>query len=140
MDYEIERVTVWVGPIDDEPGGLSRVLADLREAGADLEFIIARRDHELPGKGVVFVTPLRGDREIEAAAELGFSASGSMHTLRITGKNRPGMGAEIAEKLAAAQINLGGFSAAVIGSQFIMYIALANDKDAQKAEYVLLMK
>ena len=53
----VERVDVWAATIEDKPGGLARVLAELREEGADLQFIIARRAE--PGKGVVFVTPLR---------------------------------------------------------------------------------
>ena len=58
----VEHVDVWAATIEDRPGDLAHVLAELREAGADLHFIIARRTE--PGKGVVFVTPLRGDREI----------------------------------------------------------------------------
>jgi len=70
-----EHVDVWAASIEDRPGELAHALAELREAGADLQFIIARRAE--PGKGVVFVTPLRGDREIAAAAQLGFNV---MHT------------------------------------------------------------
>ncbi len=140
MDFDIERVDVWAAPIADEPGGMAKALASLRDAGADLEFIIARRNHEKPGEGVLFVTPLRGDQEIEAATDLGFNVTNSLHTLRVQGKNEAGLAAIMAGKLAAAAINLRGFSAAVIGSQFIMYIAFDNEKDAEKGEYVLLMK
>ena len=73
----VEHVDVWAATIEDRPGDLAHVLAELREAGADLHFIIARRTE--PGKGVVFVTPLRGDREIAAAAQVGFNVA---HTLR----------------------------------------------------------
>ena len=62
----VEHADVWAATIDDKSGALALVLAELREAGADLQFIIARRAE--PGKGVVFVTPLQGDREIAAAA------------------------------------------------------------------------
>ena len=46
----VEHVDVWAATIEDKPGGLAHVLAELREAGADLQFIIARRAE--PGKGV----------------------------------------------------------------------------------------
>ena len=59
MDLLVERVDVWAATIQDRPGGLARVLATLREAGADLQFIVARRAPEKPGTGVVFVTPFR---------------------------------------------------------------------------------
>ncbi len=68
MDLIVKRVEVWAASIKDQVGGLARKLKGLKEAGADLDFVIARRTPEDPGKGVVFVTPLRGDREIAAAA------------------------------------------------------------------------
>jgi hypothetical protein len=68
MDLLVERVDVWAATIQDRPGGLAEVLATLREAGADLQFIIARRTPGEPGKGIVFVTPLQSAREIRAFA------------------------------------------------------------------------
>jgi hypothetical protein len=94
----VERVDVWAATIEDKPGGLARVLAELREEGADLQFIISRRAE--PGKGVVFVTPLRGDREIAAAAQVGFNVAHTLHSVRIMGQDRPGVAAEVTQKLA----------------------------------------
>ena len=74
-DPMVEHVDVWAAAIEDRPGGLANVLASLRDAGADLQFIIARRAPDEPGKGVLFVTPLQGDREIAAAAEMGFKCA-----------------------------------------------------------------
>ena len=68
MEIIVERVDVWAANIEDKPGGLAGVLATLRDVGADLQFIIARRAPQEPGRGVVFVAPLQGDREIAAAA------------------------------------------------------------------------
>jgi len=133
----VERVDVWVAPIKDEPGGLANVLAGLRDAGADLDFIIARRAPETPGKGIVFVTPLRGDREVRAAATLGFDVTRSLHELRVEGENKPGIAANLTEKLAAAGINLHGFSAAVIGARFIIYFSFDSSEDAASAEAIL---
>jgi hypothetical protein len=133
----VERVDVWAAPIKDVPGGLANILAGLRDAGADLDFIVARRAPETPGKGVVFVTPLRGDREIRAAATLGFDVTRSLHELRVEGENKPGIAANLTEKLAAAGINLRGFSGAVIGTRFILYIGLDTVEDATKAAAIL---
>ena len=108
MDLIVERVNVWAASVRDKAGGLSRLLAGLRDAGADLDFVIARRTPEEPGMGVVFVTPLRGNKEIAAAARLGFNVTSSVHSVRIEGDNRPGVAAEVTEKLAAAGINLRG--------------------------------
>ena len=137
MDLLVERVNVWAAPIQDEPGGLARVLAGLRDAGADLDFVIARRCANTDGEGVVFVTPIRGDQEIQAAADLGFNVTGSVHSLRIEGYNAPGVGAVITDKLAQAGVNLRGFSAAVIGARFIAYVGFDSETESENARSVL---
>jgi predicted amino acid-binding ACT domain protein len=139
MDLLVERVDVWAATIQDRPGGLAEVLATLREAGADLQSIIARRAPEEPGKGVVFVTPLQNDREIRAAAQVGFNVTRIHHCIRVMGPDRPGIAAELTQKLAWGEINLRGFSASVIGTQFAAYVALDSPGDANKAVEILEM-
>jgi hypothetical protein len=131
----VEHVDVWAATIEDRPGGLAYVLAELREAGADLQFIIARRAE--PGKGVVFVTPLRGDREIAAAAQVGFNVTRTLHSVRVMGPDRPGIAAQLTKKLADGRINLRGFSASVIGTQFLAYVAVDSLDDANKVIEIL---
>jgi len=93
MDLPVEHVDIWAASIQDKPGALATVLAELRESGADLQFIIARRAPEAPGKGVVFVTPLQGDREIAAAAQLGFNVTRTVRSVRVMGPDRRGIAA-----------------------------------------------
>jgi hypothetical protein len=137
MDLFIERVDVWAATIPDEPGGLAGTLAPLRDAGSDLQFIVARRAPEKPGTGVVFVTPLQGDREIMAAADAGFNVTQSLHCVRVLGPDRPGIAAELTQRLAHGGINLRGFAAAVIGAQFVAYVGLDSLQDADKAMHIL---
>jgi len=137
MALLVESADVWAATIEDKPGGLAEVLAVLREAGADLQFIIARRAPEEPGKGVVFVTPLQGDREIRAAADVGFNVTRRLHSVRITGRDQPGIAAELTQKLADGRINLRGFSASAIGTQFVGYVAVDTASDANKAIEIL---
>ena len=137
MDLIVKRADVWAASIRDEVGGLSQLLTGLREASADLDFIIARRTAEKPGTGVVFVTPLRGDREVAAAATLGFNVTNSVHSVRVEGENKPGVAAELTGKLAAGGINIRGFSAAVFGARFIFYIGFDTAEDAVKAVNIL---
>ena len=137
MSLTVTRVDVWAASIEDQPGGLAAKLAPLAEAGADLEFVIARRQPDKPGSGVVFITPLEGDAQTQAAAGAGFAVAQSMHSLRVEGDNAPGIGAQLTKKLADAGINLRGLSAAVIGARFIMYLALDTADDAEKAMSLL---
>ncbi|MGA9548654.1 MAG: ACT domain-containing protein [Rhodomicrobium sp.] len=131
----VEHVDVWAAAIEDKPGQLAHLLTELREAGADLQFVIARRAES--GKGVVFVTPLRGDREIAAAAQVGFNVAHTLHSVRVMGPDRPGVAAELAERLAGAGINLRGFSLSVIGRQYLAYAAVDSLNDANKVIEIL---
>jgi len=132
MDLFVERVDVWAATIEDKPGGLADVLAVLRDAGANLQSVIARRAHDQPGKGVLFVTPLQSDMEIRAASEVGFNVTHTLHSVRVLGRDRPGIAAELTQRLADAGINLRGFSASVIGNQFIAYVAVDSLQDANQ--------
>ena len=93
MNPIVEPEDVWVASLEDKPGALAEKLSVLLAAGADLGFVIARRAPDKPGTGVVFLTPLRGDREIDAATEAGFTASSRLHSVRVEGRNEPGAGA-----------------------------------------------
>ena len=137
MSFKISRTDVWVAELEDKPGALAEKLKALADAGADLEFVIARRAPDKPGTGVVFITQLSDDAQIKAARENGFSVTKSLHSIRIAGKDKPGIGAEITSKLAIAGINLRGLSAGVVEDGFIMHLALDTEDDAKKALDVL---
>ncbi len=82
VEQIVERVSVWSASLMDKPGGLSNLLMGLDDAGVDLDFVIARRAPDNPGRGIVFVSPLRGDHEIRAASTLGFAISTSIAAVR----------------------------------------------------------
>ena len=133
MNAIAEHEEVWAASVEDRPGALANKLETLAEAGADLDFIIARRSPEKPGSGVVFVTPLRGDRELEAATEEGFTATSHLHSVRVEGKNEAGVAGKVAQQIARAGLNLRGFSGAVIGTRFVLHLAFDTVEEAQRA-------
>ncbi len=137
MKLEVKRTDVWAASIEDRPGGLAEKLAALADAGANLEFIIARRAPENSGTGVVFVTPVSGAKQVKAAKAAGFDKTEALHSLRIEGADKPGLISHVAKSLAAASINLRGLSAAAIGKKFLAHLALDNADDAAKAARVL---
>jgi hypothetical protein len=137
MDLLVDRVDVWAADTVDKPGGLSGILKGLSEAGADLDFIIARRAPGKPGKGVVFLTPIRGDREIQAASTLGFNLTSSVDAVRVEGDNVPGAAARLVDLIAEAGINVRGFSVAVIGPRYIAYIGFDSHDDSRKAARII---
>ena len=133
MELMVEREDVWVASVDDKPGALAAKLTALADARADLDFVIARRSPDRPGTGVMFVTPLRGDAELKAGSELGFSAANRLHSLRVEGENTKGLAGMISGRLGAAGINLRGFSGAVIGKRFVLHIAFDAAELREKA-------
>src|ERR1035441_3580284 len=102
MKLKVNRMDTWAAAIDDRPGGVADKLAALAAAGVNLELIIARRAPEQRGSGVVFVTPLKGDKQIKAAGGAGFQKTDSLHTLRVQGADKPGTCAKVTKALAEA--------------------------------------
>ena len=137
MALEITQVEVWAATIEDRPGGLDEKLDPLAKAGANLEFVIARRTPDKPGEGVVFVTPIEGDAAVEAATAAGFAIAGSLRSLRVEAPDEAGLGARITGALASAGINMSGISAAAIGDRCVCYLAFDSPEDFAKAEDAL---
>ncbi len=137
MTLKVDRVDTWAASLEDKPGALAAKLNALTGAGVNLEFVIARRTPEKPGTGVVFVTPIKGAAQIRVAREVGFRKGESLHAVRVEGPNRPGHGLNIVEALAAAGLNVRGFSAAALGKRFVGHVSLDNAADAAKALRVL---
>jgi hypothetical protein len=137
MAFEITRVDVWAGEIEDRPGELARKLATLQRAGADLEFSIVRPVAKSGGRGVLFVAPLVGTEQTQAAEEAELAKADSLHVLRLVGPDRPGLLAGIAQTVANAGLNIDGLSAAAMAERCVIYLRFASDEAARKAAQVL---
>ena len=131
MDLLVEREDVWAASVDDKPGALAETLSALSAAGADLAFIVVRRAPEKPGTGVAFVTPLRGDREVRAAAAVGFAVTSTLHSVSVEGPNEPGLAATLAKVIGDAGINMRGFSAAALGTRGVVHIGVDTAADQE---------
>ncbi|UCC31225.1 MAG: hypothetical protein JSU86_02895 [Phycisphaerales bacterium] len=137
MAYEITKEDVWAGEIDDQTGALAEKLEAVSRVGVNLEFVIARRAPDKPGKGVVFMAPFRGEDSVRAALNAGLSQWTSAATLRIDGPDQSGLGALIAWTVANEGINLRGFSGAKLGERSVFYLAFDSASDADKASGAL---
>jgi hypothetical protein len=137
MPVKVTKVEVWAGEMVDQPGGLARVLGAVGAAGADLECVIARRQPDKPGSGVVFVTPIKGRKAQDAAKAAGLMKAGNIATLRVDGADKPGLGGRITQAIADAGVNMRGVSAAVVGNKFVAYIGFDSADDANKAARAL---
>jgi len=133
MTLKVTKTDVWMAKIQDQPGGLAKVMKTIAGAGANLECVIARRQPGQPGAGVVFVTPLKGRRPLAAATAAGFKTTQRIATLKVEGGDRPGLGAQLAQAVGAANVNLRGLTAAALGRKFVCYLGFDNWRDANRA-------
>jgi hypothetical protein len=137
MTLKVTKTDVWAAEISDKPGELALSLKALADFGADLDCVIARRQPEKPGKGIVFVSPLEPKHLSETPDQAGFHSAKSIATLKVEGPNKPGLGAELTKAIGDAGISMRGLSANVIGHKFVCYVGFDSTADADKAEKAL---
>ena len=135
MPYTINKVNVWATDVPNQPGTLARVLEGLSNAGAQLEFMIARKVDESISR--VFVAPIKGAKQHRAASDVGLTRAAGMHSLRIEGPDRAGLGAEITRAVSEKGINLRGASAAAIGRKAVLYLAVESEQNLKEAMRVV---
>jgi hypothetical protein len=75
MSLKVTKIDVWSGETQDQPGSLMGVLRQLAAASANLEMVVARREPDKPGAGIVFLAPMKGRKATGAAAMAGLSPS-----------------------------------------------------------------
>ncbi|MCG3130135.1 MAG: hypothetical protein FLDDKLPJ_00883 [Phycisphaerae bacterium] len=131
MSYSVKQIEVWAGDIMNRPGALARVVEGLSAAGADLEFMVARRVSENTSR--VFLSPIKGKKVKQAATDAGLMPAANMHTVRIEGPDKAGVGAAITRAVAAAGVNLRGATAAVIGKKMVVNLGVGSAEDAKNA-------
>lgn len=133
MAITAKKTEIWAVSIDDRAGGVAEKLEPLVEAGANFEMVFARRTPEKPGKGMLFVTPVKGAKVARAARGVGMGIPRNIHSVRIEGADRPGLGAKIARALGEAGISFRGISGIAIGRKFVSYVACDSANDQTKA-------
>jgi hypothetical protein len=133
MALKATKAAVWAVSIDDRAGGVADRLEPLAKAGANFEMVFARRTPENPGKGMLFVTPLKGAKAIRAARETGMGTPQSIFSVRIEGADQAGLGAKIARALGDAGVSFRGISGIAVGRKFVSYLACDSAEDQTKA-------
>jgi predicted amino acid-binding ACT domain protein len=81
----------------------------------------------------MFVTPLKGKKAVDAAQQSGMGKPENIHSIRIEGGDKPGLGSKIARTLSDAGINFRGMSAIAMGKKFVSFIALDSADDQARA-------
>jgi hypothetical protein len=137
MSFKMDRVHVWSGEVEDKPGGVAGKLSFLAQAGANLEYIFTKRLADKPGKGIIYVTPITGANQVNAARAAGLAETNDPVVYRIEGDNKAGLGHHLTQSWAIAGINFQGLTMAVVGPRFIGYAAFDSVSDANQAAQIL---
>jgi predicted amino acid-binding ACT domain protein len=139
MSYDVTPAKVWVCQVDDQPGALTRTLAQISAAGVDLDAAIVRPVAPLAGERVLFVAPIAPEQEA-AARKLGYRPTESVYAIRVAGPDRPGLLADIARHLSECNIHIYGLSASSPRGRCAMYVRLECRADAEQALKILREK
>ena len=137
MPLSVRRVQVWSGEIPDRPGAAAAKLAALARAGAELEFIFTRPSSLKLGTSVIFLAPVTGPEQIQAARAADLGPALDVAMLCVEGEQRPGISSEIMSCLAIAEINLRGIAISTVGSRFAAWLAFDDVDIATAALQVL---
>src|SRR5258707_1702005 len=137
MALKATRTDMWTCAVDDRAGGTADKLDLLAKAGANLEMVFARRAPEMPDRGLLFVTPIKGAKAVRAAEAAGITKAPNIISIRVEGGDQPGLGARMSRALGDAGVSFRGLTAIAVGKKFISYLALDNEADATRAIAVL---
>ena len=99
MSYKLSKADVWAVDVMNRPGMLARVLESLRNAGGELEFMIARKAADTTSR--VFLSPVKGKKQKLLLVDMttAFKAVGAIDKDAMT--VRVGTGAAVEEVLLA---------------------------------------
>lgn len=138
MALSIRRAQVWSGEIPDRPGAAAGKLEHLARAGADLEFVFTRPNPNKPDTSVVFLAPITGAEQMQAARAAGLGPALDVAMLVVEGDQRPSVSYDLMARLAIAGINLRGISISSVGRRFAAYLAFDNVDVATQALQILV--
>jgi len=136
MATTVKRITLWRGDLPNEPGALAAALRPLSEAGVALTVAMA---YKVPGdhtKAVVELYPIAG-RKAQNAARAGGLSPSEIPTLLVEGDDRPGLGASLAQAVAARGINMSFLVTQVVGRKYVSVFGFDSDADAKAAAAIL---
>jgi hypothetical protein len=137
MSLQIRKVQVWSAEIPDRPGAAAGSLERLARAGVDLEFVFTRPNPRKPDTTVIFLAPITGTEQTQAARASGLAPALDVAMLSVEGTDRAGIGYDIMSHLAVAGINLRGISISSVGDRFAAYLAFDNPDVATMALQIL---
>jgi hypothetical protein len=135
--FTIKKFPMWSVEVDDVVGattGLFKVLAD---AGADIEFSLSRPMGDKPGRAILFLAPIKGKKQEDAARRADFVPRTDVVGVQVQGPSKVGGNFRLTAALAHANLPVRALVTTVDGDRFSTVFALKSEADADAAVKIL---
>jgi hypothetical protein len=137
MALKIQRIQVWSGEFADLLGAAAGKLDHLARAGTRLEYVGSCPHRSDPERGVLYLAPITGPEQMQAAREVGLGPALDLAMLHLRGEPRPNIGLELMSRLAVAGIWLRGMAVCTDADGFNAYLVFDSADAAALAVQVL---
>ncbi|HEY8995379.1 MAG TPA: hypothetical protein VIM71_11995 [Lacunisphaera sp.] len=134
MKLTTTHVEMWSVEITDEVGGLARALRAIADFGADLDYVMAQRQSDKAGKGILFVSSPGNRVQLDRVTDLGLRRVNDRPMLKIEGNDAPGMGARLARAIANAGVTIKSFTGGATGHGFVCFVGFDTAQDLDKVD------
>jgi hypothetical protein len=135
--FTIKKFPIWSVELDDVAGSTTGLFKILADAGADIEFSLTRPVDNHPGKAVLFLAPIKGKKQEEAARQAEFQLRSDVVGVQVQGPSRVGGNFRLTAALAHESLDVRALLTTVDGARFTTIFALRSDADADRAVKVL---
>jgi hypothetical protein len=135
--FTIKKFPLWSVEVDDVAGSTTGLFKILADAGADIEFSLSRPLGENSGKAILFLAPIKGKKQEEAAKRADFEKRDDVVGIQVQGPSRVGGNFRLTAALAHENLAVRALVTTVDGNRFTTVFALHSEEDADRAVKVL---
>jgi len=133
MTISVQKINLWRGEAEDQPGTLAEMMEQLGRSGSGLEVVMG---YSYPIQqrrtAVIELFPISGPKTASAAQQAGLARS-SKPTLLIQGDDRVGLSETLYRAIADAGLNMDFLVAQAVGAHFSVVVGFATEGDADRA-------
>ncbi len=137
MSFKMQRVHVYHTEVEDKPGGIAAKLKTLAEGGAHLEYVYSQRSLTKQGVGDLYVAPISGATDMQAAKSAGMHEVPEPIVMRVEGDDSCGLSGHLTQAWEMAGINLHGLVMSVLNGRFVGYVTFDSVADGNRAATML---
>jgi len=132
MTISVQKINLWRGEAEDQPGTLADIMEQIARSGGGLEVVMGYSYPAEKRRAVIELFPVSGPRTTSAAQQAGLARSPKA-TLLIQGDDRIGLSDALYRAIADAGLNIDFLVAQSVGAHFSVVVGFATESDADRA-------